>query len=250
MSVTGKTAVVTGAASGLGRATALGMARAGAAVVAAGLEPEELERTATLIEDAGGSAVAVPTDVANGQEVAAMARRAAEAFGGADILVNNAAIYPSGPWHEADEAEWDSVFAVNVRGYFLCAKALRAQMLARGGGSIINISSITFFAGSEGFLGYVTSKGAVVGFTRALAREAGPEGIRVNCIAPGAFPTRAEEIPGRDLEKYERDVLAAQAIKRRGRPEDIADAVLFFASDQSSFITGQTLLVDGGWFMG
>jgi 3-oxoacyl-[acyl-carrier protein] reductase len=249
MSVGGKTAVVTGAASGLGRATALGLGRAGAAVVAAGLEPEGLDETVALIEEDGGGAVAVPTNVADGAEVESMAARAAEAFGGADILVNNAAIYPSGPWHESAASEWDRVFAVNVRGYFLCAKALRGQMLERGGGSIVNISSITFFMGAGGFLGYVTSKGAVVGFTRALAREAGPEGIRVNCIAPGAFPTRAEEIPGRDLEEYERDVLAGQAIKRRGRPEDIANAVLFFASDQSSFITGQTLLVDGGWYM-
>jgi 3-oxoacyl-[acyl-carrier protein] reductase len=249
MSVAGKTAVVTGAASGLGRASALGIARAGAAVVAAGLEPAELYETVALIEQEGGSAVAVPTNVADGAEVESMATRAAAAFGGTDILVNNAAIYPSGPWHEVAESEWDRVFAVNVRGYFLCAKALRPQMIERGGGSIVNISSITFFMGAEGFLGYVTSKGAVVGFTRALAREAGPEGIRVNCIAPGAFPTRAEEIPGRDLEQYERDVLAGQAIKRRGRPEDIANAVLFFAGDQSSFITGQTLLVDGGWYM-
>lgn len=249
MSVAGKTAVVTGAASGLGRATALGLARAGASVVAAGLEPEELNATVALIEEDGGNAVAVPTNVADGAEVQSMATRASEAFGGTDILVNNAAIYPSGPWHEVAESEWDRVFAVNVRGYFSCAKALRPQMVERGGGSIVNISSITFFMGAEGFLAYVTSKGAVVGFTRALAREAGPEGIRVNCIAPGAFPTRAEEIPGRDLEQYERDVLAGQAIKRRGRPEDIANAVLFFASDQSSFITGQTLLVDGGWYM-
>jgi 3-oxoacyl-[acyl-carrier protein] reductase len=249
MSVSGRTAVVTGAASGLGRATALGLARQGAAVVAAGLEPEELAETVARIEAAGGSAVAVPTDVSNAGEVDAMAARAAEAFGGTDILVNNAAIYPSGPWHEVPETHWDGVFAVNVKGYFLCAKAIRPQMLARGGGSIVNISSITFFAGTDGFLGYVTSKGAVVGFTRALAREAGPDGIRVNCIAPGAFPTRAEEIPGRDLVQYEKDVLASQAIKRRGRPEDVADAVLFFAGDQSSFITGQTLLVDGGWYM-
>jgi 3-oxoacyl-[acyl-carrier protein] reductase len=247
--LSGSTAVVTGAASGLGRAAAVALAAGGAGVIVAGLEPEGLQDTAAAIRDQGGSAVPVKIDISNAQEVRHLAEMTASEFGGADILLNNSAIYPSGPWFEVTESEWDQVFAVNVKGYWLCARAFYSQMLERGGGSIINMSSVTFFLGSDGFIHYVSSKGAVVGFTRALAREVGQHNIRVNAIAPGAFPTRAERLPGRDLDKFNREVLANQALKRRGQPEDVAGAVVFFAGRASSFITGQTLLVDGGWFM-
>ena len=110
------------------------------------------------------------------------------------MLVNNAAVYPIGPWHEMDAAQWDAVFATNIRGYFLMARAVRPQMIARGGGAVVNVASVTFFTGNALLLAYVASKGAVIGFTRALAREAGPEGIRANAVAPGAFPTAATEI--------------------------------------------------------
>jgi 3-oxoacyl-[acyl-carrier protein] reductase len=244
-----KTAVVTGASSGLGRASALALGRSGASVVAAGLEPEGLEETAELIRSDGGRAVVVEADVSKAEQVDALAEGAKAAFGGTDILVNNAGVYPNGPWHEITEEEWDFVFSVNVKGYFLCSKAIRPQMLERGGGSIINISSITFFVGADEFLHYVSSKGAVVGLTRALARECGPEFIRVNSIAPGAFPTRAYFLPGRDIPKLDQSVMDSQAIKRKGEPADVGNAVLFFASDLSSFVTGQTLLVDGGWYL-
>ena len=245
----GKTAIVTGAATGIGAATARLLAARGARVVAAGLQPEALHETVAAIEADGGEAVAIEADVSDPAQIEAVAARAQEAFGGTDILVNNAAIYPIGPWHEADAAQWDAVFATNVRGYFLLAKAVRPQMLARGGGSIVNVASVTFYWGEAELLSYVASKGAVIGFTRSLAREAGPEGIRVNAVAPGAFPTAATEIHA-DQQALWDGVLAAQSIKRRGEVEDVARAIAFFAGEDSGFVTGQTLLVDGGWMRG
>lgn len=249
LNLEGKTAVVTGASSGLGRAAALALGRNGVSVVAAGLEEAGLNETVEMIRGEGGDAAAVATDISKAEQVEAMAAGARAAFGDTDILVNNAGVYPNRPWHEISEQEWDLVFSVNVKGYFLCAKAIRPQMLQRGGGSIINISSITFFVGADEFLHYVSSKGAVVGLTRGLARECGPESIRVNSIAPGAFPTRAYFLPGRDIPKLDQSVMDSQALKRKGEPADIGNAVLFFASDLSSFVTGQTLLVDGGWYL-
>ena len=246
MSIEGKIAVVTGAATGIGRATAELLAARGARVVAAGLQPQYLHETVAAIASSGGEAIAVEVDLSDALAPAAVAEAAREAFGGTDVLVNNAAIYPIGPWHEADAAEWDAVFATNVRAYFLLAQALRPQMIERGGGSIVNVASVTFFWGEVGLLSYVASKGAVVGFTRSLAREAGPEGIRVNAVAPGAFPTAATAIHA-DQDKLWRDVLAAQSIKRRGEVSDVARAIAFFAGEDSRFVTGQTLLVDGGW---
>jgi 3-oxoacyl-[acyl-carrier protein] reductase len=246
MSVDGKTAIVTGAGTGIGRATAQLLAARGARVVAAGLQPERLAETVKTIAAAGGAAIAVDADVSDPEAIEMVAARAASEFGGADVLVNNAAVYPIGPWHEMDAAEWDAVFATNIRGYYLMARAVRPQMLDRGGGAVVNVSSVTFFTGNALLVAYVASKGAVIGFTRALAREAGPDGIRANAVAPGAFPTAATEIHA-DQEGLWRDVLEAQSIKRRGEVEDVARAIAFFASDDSSFVTGQTLLVDGGW---
>jgi NAD(P)-dependent dehydrogenase (short-subunit alcohol dehydrogenase family) len=216
--------------------------------VAAGLEPVGLEETVARIRESGGNAVALECDVSDAKAVEQMASAAAE-LGGADVLVNNAAMVPERQaWHDIAEADWERLFAVNVKGYWLCARAMREQMVSRGGGSIVNLSSIVWLLGFEELAAYVSSKAAVVGLTRALARELGPFGIRVNAIAPGAFPTRAEEIHP-DPEGYSRFVLSQQALKRRGRPEDIANSVAFLAGESSSFITGQTLVVDGGWVM-
>jgi 3-oxoacyl-[acyl-carrier protein] reductase len=249
MSVAGKTAIVTGAGTGIGRATAQLLAQRGARVVAAGLQPDRLHETVDAITSAGGEAIAVDADVSDPQAIEQVVSSAQHAFGGTDVLVNNAAVYPIGPWHEMDAEQWDAVFATNIRGYFLMARAVRPQMIARGGGAVVNVSSVTFFTGNALLLAYVASKGAVIGFTRALAREAGPDGIRANAVAPGAFPTAATEIHA-DQEGLWRDVLEGQSIKRRGEVEDVARAIAFFASDDSSFVSGQTLLVDGGWMFG
>lgn len=246
LDLTGKTAIVTGGGTGLGRAIVGALAGAGANVVVAGPAGTPIEAVAREVDAAGRRAIVVPTDVRDRAGVDAMVARAVDAFGGVDILVNNAAIYPSRPWHEIPEDEWDDVLAVNLKGAFLCAKAVYPSMKARGGGRIVNIASITFFTGLPLLLHYVSSKGGLIGFTRALAREVGPDNITVNSVSPGAFPTAAEEIHP-DPEGYNRYVLAQQCLKRRGHPDDIGRAVLFLAGDAASFITGQTLEVDGGW---
>jgi 3-oxoacyl-[acyl-carrier protein] reductase len=244
----GRVAIVTGAGGGLGGGICSALTHAGAAVAAVDVEGEKAERVAESVSHDGARCLAFETDVSDRSSVEEMAKRVAGEFGSVDILVNNAAIYPSRPWTEITEEEWDEVLAVNLKGYFLCARAAYPHMRGRGQGRVINVASITFFTGFANLLDYVSSKGGVVGFTRTLAREVGPEGITVNAISPGAFPTDAEKIHP-DPEGYNRWVLDQQSIKRRGTPEDIGSLVAFLASDAASFITGQTVEIDGGWLM-
>jgi 3-oxoacyl-[acyl-carrier protein] reductase len=216
----GRVAIVTGGGGGLGEGICSALAAAGAAVAAVDVAREEAERVAEQVSS----------------------------IGGVDILVNNAAIYPLRPWTEIEEEEWDRVLAVNLKGYFLCARAAFPHMRDSGHGRIINVASITFFIGWAGFLDYVSSKGAVIGFTRTLAREVGADGVTVNAVSPGAFPTAAERVHP-DQEALNRRILEQQCLKRRGTPEDVGNLVTFLASDAASFITGQTIMIDGGWAM-
>lgn len=247
-SLEGRVAIVTGGGGGLGEGICGALAAADAAVAAVDVAGEDAERVAERISSNGARCVALEADVSDRRSTEAMVENVMGEFGGVDILVNNAAIYPLRPWTEIEEEEWDRVMAVNLKGYFLCARAAFPHMRDRGHGRIINVASITFFIGWAGFLDYVSSKGAVIGFTRTLAREVGADGVTVNAVSPGAFPTAAERVHP-DQEALNRRILEQQCLKRRGTPEDVGSLVTFLASDAASFITGQTIMIDGGWAM-
>ncbi len=244
----GRVAVVTGGGGGLGEGICAKLTQAGAAVACVDVTREKAQSVAGPLASGGARALGFEADVSGWGSVEAMAEGVVGEFGGVDILVNNAAVYPRRAWTEIEEEEWERVMAVNLKGYFLCARALYPHMKNRGGGSIVNIASITFFIGWTLLLDYVASKGGIVGFTRTLAREVGPDNINVNAIAPGAFPTDAEKIHP-DQEGYNRWVLEQQSIKRRGTADDVGNLVTFLASDAASFISGQTIGIDGGWMM-
>ena len=232
----GKVAIVTGGAQGIGRAIAEGLEREGARVVVADLDPPE-----------GG----IRADVAAEDDVVAMVRETVERHGGVDILVNNAGLYATLPMRPFDQIpldEWRQVMDVNVASMFLMCRAAVPAMRERGGGAIVNISSGTPFRGVPFLLHYVTSKGAIVAFTRALAKELGRDGIRVNCVAPGfTMSDGVKEHP--EVIEQLRDVsVAARTIQRDQLPEDVVGAVTYLAGPAASFVTGQTIVIDGGQY--
>lgn len=241
-----KVAIVTGGAKGLGRAFAVQMAAEGARVmVVTRKDLDNLKETVRQIEDLGGQATSFQADVSKEADTLAMAEEALEAFGRIDILVNNAAVYGGitrKPFYEIDPAEWDLVMAVNVKGAFLTARAVFPSMKKQGYGKIVNLSSEVFFTGSHGFAHYVSSKGGIIGLTRALAVELGPYNICINCVAPGFTDTEASRGLG-DVNKYD---TSKTPLRRLEKPEDLTGAAVFLASSESDFMTGQTLLVDGG----
>ena len=245
MMLSAKRVVVTGAGRGIGREFALHLAQLGARVLAVDVRDELLQETAALAQARSLELATSVADVSSGRQTAALGDDARRALGGLDALVNNAAIVEGlarRGFDEIDEDEWDRVLAVNVKGTWLCARALVPLMREAGGGSIVNMASEVAFSGSPGLAHYVASKGAVVGLTRTLARELGPSQIRVNALAPGFIPTQASQGLLTDAQ-YD---TSATPLGRVGQPADLLGALAFLVSDDSSFVTGQTLLVNGG----
>jgi 3-oxoacyl-[acyl-carrier protein] reductase len=238
-----KVAIVTGAGRGLGQMFSIALAKEGAKIVAT--DVINLENTVKEIEALGGMAKGLQADVTNEAETVKLAEDTVKAFGRIDILVNCAAIYYGlrrKPFYEIDPREWDKVMTVNVKGTWLCVRAVFPYMKQQGKGKIVNLSSETFFTGSHGFVHYVTSKGGVIGLTRALAIELGPYHININALAPGFTDTEASRTIA-DVTRYD---VSRTPLTRLEQPHDLIGAAIFFASDESDFITGQTLLVDGG----
>lgn len=242
-----KVAIVTGAAQGIGATYAQALAAEGAKVIVSDILNGS-EAAETICSN-GGEAKYIRADVSDEASVGAMVQEAVETFGRIDILVSNAAIYAKlkmKAFWEIDPEEWDRVMAVNVRGAFICAKAVFPIMQRQGYGRIINIASGTVFKGTPGFLHYVTSKGAIVAMTRALARETGDSGICVNTLAPGLVLSEQVLANSEMREKLTGPVIASRAIKRDQQPEDLIGALLFLASDDCAFMTGQAVVIDGG----
>ncbi|MBU0990440.1 MAG: 3-oxoacyl-ACP reductase family protein [Pseudomonadota bacterium] len=241
-----KVAIITGGAKGLGRAFAIKMAQEGAKImVVTRRDLDNLNETVTQIKDLGGEAALFQADVSREDDTLSMAEATIKVFGKIDILVNNAAIYDGikrKPFNEIDLNEWDLVMKVNVKGAFLATRAVFPHMKHQGYGKIVNLASEVFFTGSHGFAHYVASKGGIIGLTRALAVELGPHNICINCVAPGFTDTEASRSLT-DVTKYD---TSKTPLSRLERPEDLTGAVLFLASPESDFITGQTLLVNGG----
>lgn len=242
----GKVAIVTGGGRGIGVEYSKVLAAEGAKVAVTDIV--DTETTVNIIKQAGGDAIGIHCDVTDPDNIKAMVAETVEVYGRLDVLVNNAALFADlkqGSFLDIDEAEWDRVMQINTRGVFSCSKAAVPEMKKNGYGKIVNIASGTVFKGTPMLLHYVSSKGAQVAFTRALAREVGDHGITVNCIAPGL--TMSEKVIEDDQWTAVKDGnTASRAIKREQMPEDLIGALVFFSSQDSDFITGQTLVVDGG----
>jgi 3-oxoacyl-[acyl-carrier protein] reductase len=241
--------VVTGGGLGIGKAYCERLASEGASIVVADINAEAAEAVAAELRAAESDALAVRTDVRDEQSTAQMVQTALERFGRIDGLVNNAGMYQRpavtrGPFEEISVAEWDAVMSVNLRGVFLCTKAVVPHMKQQRRGKIVNISSSTVFSGTPRFAHYVTSKAGVIGFTRVLAKELGEWNINVNAVAPGLTLSLDEESD--DMMEYHQTRAGQRALKRLETPQDLVGTVAFLCSPDSDFMTGQTLVVDGG----
>ncbi len=243
----GKVALVTGGSSGMGRAAALAFAREGANVVVADTSIQDGEETVRRIQDTGSDALFVLTDVSQAVAVEALINTTIATYGRLDCAFNNAGINEEhGPLTDSTEAEWDRIISINLKGIWLCMKYEIPQMLNSGGGAIVNTASVVGLTGGRGFPAYVASKHGIIGLTKAAALDYGKDGIRVNAVCPGTIYTPMyERRIGNDPETTAR-ILSEIPLRRLGQPEDVAEAVIWLCSAAASFVTGHSLVVDGG----
>jgi NAD(P)-dependent dehydrogenase (short-subunit alcohol dehydrogenase family) len=248
MRLKGKVAVVTGGANGIGEAYSKGIASEGASVVIADIDEKRGKEVVGEIEDSGGKALFVRTDVSKQQDAEKMVKTAINQFGSIDILVNNAGILYTAPFEETTEEMWDKLFAVNVKGVFFCSQAAAIEMKKRKRGKIINISSIAAIGGQASLSAYSSTKGAVLTMTRVFALELAGDNVQVNAILPGTTNTGMAKAAMVDPE-WTRQITEGIPMKRLGETRDLLGAVLYFASSDADYCTGQTLIVDGGYSM-
>lgn len=243
MSFKNKTAIVTGSRRGIGKGIAIALAKEGCNIVVSDIDQKDCEEVAEEMKKLGVKALGIKCDVSNKAEVEELFKKTVKEFGKLDILINNAGIFPFVPFKEMKESDWDKVLDVNLKSVFLCSQ--EAAKIIPEGGRIITISSIASVVGFEGLVHYCASKGGIDAFTRALALELAPKKITVNAIAPGAIDTPGASVSSN--EEVRKQTIAMIPLARMGQPEDIANAVLFLASDKANYITGQIIIIDGGW---
>ena len=247
--LTGKVALVTGASSGIGKAAGLALARQGAKVALAARRVERLEELSAMLKGEGKEALPIKMDVTKKEEIIAGVAKTIETFGRVDILVNNAGVAEFVPFLDMTEEQWDKTLDTNLKGYFLVAQAAAKEMVKNKWGRIVNIGSIAIGGVGVGFPAiahYCASKGAIVALTEALADELAPMGVLVNCLAPGLIETEMTQSIMKDPTQLQ-GILSRVPLKRAGKSEEIAAAIIYLVSDEASYTTGATLVVDGGW---
>lgn len=252
MDLKDKTVIITGARRGMGKSHALVLAKAGAKVVVSDISEEDCQKVVKEIEKNRGEALAVKCDVSKKEEVDNLVKKTIERFGRVDILVNNAGICQFKPFLELTEEEWDRTLNINLKGYFLCAQAVAKEMVKQKRGKIINIASVASGQVGIGFptlAHYSASKGGIIALTETLAVELAPYNITVNAIAPGMIETPMIA-PIKENPEQEKETLKRIPLGRPGKPEEVSNLVLFLASDASSYMTGSTVIIDGGWLAG
>ena len=257
MELSGQAAIVTGAGRGIGRATALELARMGADIVIAELDAAGAEKTAGAIQALGRKALVVPTDVTRRADLAAMADRTQKQFGRIDVLVNNAGIYRAAATLDITEEHWDAIMTINAKAVFFASQAVLPVMVAQKSGAIVNLASMAGKIGSKTNLPYNASKAAVVSMTKSLALAHAADGIRVNCVCPGFVETDMWTMVARDQskllgltpEEFTRQREKAVPLGRMERPEDVANVIAFLCTERAGYMTGQALSVDGGLVM-